>query len=154
MVPNTKIVSHMPFRCWAPVLLWRVCAQRQSDFDSAIPRFESWRPSQPPGSLPGSFGYPRKCRHFRRLAAKRPVSGVEPRPSRAEKPRIPRRVSAGWVSNIRNLRARLPRDRLRFRLCPVPAGKIATSPAFSVNARPRDPPKRTVTCPWAIPSTS
>jgi hypothetical protein len=49
----------------------------QADFDSAIPRFESWRPSQPVGSLAGDFGYSRKWRHFRRLAAKSLVSGDE-----------------------------------------------------------------------------
>ena len=59
----------MPFRCWAPVLLWRVCAQRQSDFDSAIPRFESWRPSQPAESLPQVFRYSEKRRHSRGFAA-------------------------------------------------------------------------------------
>jgi hypothetical protein len=45
--------------------------------DFAISRFESWRPSQPQGSLPGDFEYSRKCRHFRRLAATHPVSGEE-----------------------------------------------------------------------------
>jgi hypothetical protein len=34
-------------------------------------------PSQPPRSLPGDIGYSQKCRHFRRLAAKSPVSDEE-----------------------------------------------------------------------------
>jgi hypothetical protein len=39
---------------------------------------------QPKASLAGDFGYSRKCRHFRRLAAKSPVPGEEYRASRAE----------------------------------------------------------------------
>jgi len=48
-----------------------------SDFDSAIPRFESWRPSQPPESLPHVFRHSAKCRHSRWLAAIGWVSGEE-----------------------------------------------------------------------------
>jgi hypothetical protein len=47
------------------------------DFGSAIPKFESWRPSQPPRSPPGNFGYWRKCRPFRGLEGKDPVSRQE-----------------------------------------------------------------------------
>ena len=49
-----------------------------------ISQFESYMPSQPPRSLAREFGFSRKWRHFRRLAAKSPVSGEEYRASRAE----------------------------------------------------------------------
>jgi hypothetical protein len=49
----------------------------KSDFDSAIPRFESWRPSQPQASLAGDFGHSRKWRHFRGLECRDPVSRQE-----------------------------------------------------------------------------
>jgi hypothetical protein len=55
-----------------------------TEIDFAISRFESWRPSQPKGSLPGDFGYSRKCRHFRRLTARSPVSDEEFGRNRAE----------------------------------------------------------------------
>jgi hypothetical protein len=54
------------------------------DFDSAIPRFESWYPSQPSRSIPGDFSHFAKKRHFRRLAARSPVSSEEFRASRTE----------------------------------------------------------------------
>jgi hypothetical protein len=38
-----------------------------ADFDSAVLRFESWRPSW---SLPRNFQHSERCRHFRRSAAK------------------------------------------------------------------------------------
>ena len=41
-------------------------------------------PSQPQRSLRRDFGYSGKCRRFRRLAAKSPVSGEEIRASRTE----------------------------------------------------------------------
>jgi hypothetical protein len=43
-----------------------------------------WVVSQPPRSLAGDFLYSRKCRHFRRLAAKGSVSGEEYRAYRTE----------------------------------------------------------------------
>jgi hypothetical protein len=55
------------------------------DFGSAIPKFESWRPSQPPGSLaeiPRRFG---NRRYFRRLAARSPVSSEGYRTSHAKR---------------------------------------------------------------------
>src|SRR3979411_1402105 len=52
------------------------------EFDTS--RFESSMPSQPKASLAGDFGYSRKCRHFRMLAAKSPGSGEEYRAFRAE----------------------------------------------------------------------
>jgi hypothetical protein len=58
------------------------------DFDSAIPRFESWRPSQPRRSLAGESLHFAKTRHFRRLVAKRPGSAEGSRPSRAEIPKL------------------------------------------------------------------
>jgi hypothetical protein len=48
------------------------------------PRFESWRPSQPPRSLAGDFLNFAKSRHFRRLVAKTLVFGEESRLSCAE----------------------------------------------------------------------
>ncbi len=49
----------------------------QVDFDSAISRFESWRPSQPPGSLRRNFRLSEKWRHFRGLAGNG-VRGAKP----------------------------------------------------------------------------
>jgi hypothetical protein len=54
---------------------WRAAV----DFHSAIPRFESWRPSQPPRSLPRIFRLSEKWRHFRGLPADRSVSGARNR---------------------------------------------------------------------------
>jgi hypothetical protein len=51
----------------------------QVDFDSAIPRFESWRPSQPPGSVRRNFRLSEKWRHFRGLAGNGRVFGEENR---------------------------------------------------------------------------
>jgi hypothetical protein len=57
----------------------RLCALRRFrdrfEFDTA--RFESFQPSQPPGSLPDIFRYSEKCRHSRGLAGNRSVSGEE-----------------------------------------------------------------------------
>src|SRR6516165_7284381 len=80
-----------------------------SDFDSAIPRFESSLPSQPLLSLPNNFPHSAKRRHFRRLAATGPVSGKEFWAARAKRPQIPRRVSAQGFF-IRNLGAGASRD--------------------------------------------
>src|SRR5262245_9480136 len=55
-----------------------------TEIDSAISRFESWHPSQPPRSLPGDSPHSTKSRHFRRLAAKSPVCAKEFWASRAE----------------------------------------------------------------------
>jgi len=52
-----------------------VLKQRHSD--SAIPRFESWRSSQPQRSLGVDSAQSAKKRHFRRLAAKSLVSGED-----------------------------------------------------------------------------
>ena len=48
-----------------------------ADFDSAIPRFESWRPSQPVRSLRCDFQVGEKRRHSRGLAGNGRVSGEE-----------------------------------------------------------------------------
>jgi hypothetical protein len=45
---------------------------------------QDWVVSQPPRSLARDFRRSRECRHFRRLAAKHPVSGEEYRAPRAE----------------------------------------------------------------------
>jgi hypothetical protein len=58
-------------------------AKGHPDRDSAIPRFESWRPSQPPGSLAEVPRHSENRRHFSRLTAKSPVSGEGYRTSRA-----------------------------------------------------------------------
>jgi hypothetical protein len=49
------------------------------DFDSAIPRFESWHPSQPVRSLRRRFRLCEDRRHFRGLAGNGPVFGEENR---------------------------------------------------------------------------
>src|SRR6266849_10338865 len=49
------------------------------DFDSAIPRFESWRPSQPAESLPRVFQVWENRRHSRGLAGNGRVFGEENR---------------------------------------------------------------------------
>ena len=52
---------------------------KQVDFDSAIPRFESWHPSQPVRSLRCDFQVWENRRHFRGLAGNGPVFGEENR---------------------------------------------------------------------------
>ncbi len=52
---------------------------RRGDFDSAIPRFESWRPSQPVGSLRCDFQVWENRRHSRGLAGNGRVFGEENR---------------------------------------------------------------------------
>jgi hypothetical protein len=86
-VPLRSLRKASPF--WAILLLVSAppdhgLTASTTEIDSVISRFESWHPSQPPGSLPGDFGYPRKRRPFRRLAAKSPVSGGEFQRIRAE----------------------------------------------------------------------
>jgi hypothetical protein len=49
------------------------------DFDSAIPRFESWRPSQPVRSLRCDFQVWENRRHSRGLAGNGRVFGEENR---------------------------------------------------------------------------
>ncbi len=49
------------------------------DFDSAIPRFESWHPSQPVGSLRCDFQVWENRRHSRGLAGNGRVFGEENR---------------------------------------------------------------------------
>jgi hypothetical protein len=53
------------------------------DFDSAVPRFESWHPSQPPLSLAGELRHSTKSRHFWRLGARSSVSCEKIRAARA-----------------------------------------------------------------------
>src|SRR6266849_1942348 len=52
---------------------------RGADFDSAIPRFESWLPSQPVGSLRCDFQLWDNRRHSRGLAGNGRVFGEENR---------------------------------------------------------------------------
>jgi hypothetical protein len=67
----------------APTILSAATPWRDRfEFDTS--QFESWHPSQPPGSLHRNFGHLRKYRRFRRLPAKSPVSGEEIQGSRAE----------------------------------------------------------------------
>jgi hypothetical protein len=73
-----------------------------SKFDTS--RFESWQPSQPPGSLHGNFVCRRKCRHFRRLEGKDPVSRqefwrnrTESRESRGESLLDDFSISGNWI---------------------------------------------------------
>jgi hypothetical protein len=87
--------------------------ENYADFDSAIPRFESWRPSQPKGSHARDFRHLEKWRHFGRLAAKSPVSGEEYRYL------IPKAKISG--ASLCSMKFRYPkfggrgsRDRLRF----------------------------------------
>jgi hypothetical protein len=79
---------------------------RRFEFDTS--RFESSLPSQPQWSLATDFGYSRKCRHFRRLAAKSPVSGEEIRASRAE----------GLESRGASLLAEFSKSKIWVRGCP------------------------------------
>jgi hypothetical protein len=83
----------------------------QSDFDSAIPRFESWRPSQPTRSLPDDYLNSAKSRHFRRLAARSLVSGEEFRASRTDGPEA---HGASLLAEF-SLRVQACGDRLCFR---------------------------------------
>jgi hypothetical protein len=51
--------------------------QESSDFDSAIPWFESRRPSEPVSSVQGVSASPKKARQFRRLARRLAVSAAK-----------------------------------------------------------------------------
>ena len=77
-----------------------------ADFDSAIPRFESWRPSQPARSPPGHFRVGEKPRHFRRLDPVSRVSGAQGVGTWCE---IGRFLCAGLCSCLSNFRFRHPK---------------------------------------------
>src|SRR6266853_502974 len=76
---SVSVVTHRPGRkidpldSVVPMLVWN------SRFDSAIPRFESWRPSQPVGSLRCDFQVWENRRHSRGLAGYGRVFGEENR---------------------------------------------------------------------------
>ena len=94
-------------RFLAPTILSAATPWKDSEFD--ISRFESSQPSQSQGSLSWDFGHSEKSRHFRRLAAKSPVSGEECR-----KPPTEGRDFRG-KSLLVNDRLKLPENR-RFEI--------------------------------------
>ena len=76
---SVSVVTHRPGRkidpldSVVPMLVWN------SRFDSAIPRFESWRPSQPVGSLRCDFQVWENRRHSGGLAGNGRVFGEKNR---------------------------------------------------------------------------
>jgi hypothetical protein len=103
----------------------------------AEPRHRSYR------QINCAFEYLRKCRHFRRLAARSPVSGEEIQASCAEGRDFRRESLLDDFLNIRNLGAGAFRDRLRFR-------RDRFESAISVNS-PADDVRRTRSAPPELP---
>jgi hypothetical protein len=70
-----------------------------ADFDSAIPKFESWRPSQPVRSRRHDFRVSGKWRHFRWLAGNGRVFGEENRALPTES-RLMKSIQRVWTNPI------------------------------------------------------